>query len=187
MTGPIIVVGILLFFIMGVAGWVIGIYNGLVALKNNVDQAWSNIDVILKQRHNELTKLLEVVKGVKNFEQETLIKVTQARAMYDKAGSQASQQAGAQAVSGALKGLFAVAEAYPELKANQNFTQLQSRISELEEQIADRREMYNDTVNFFNTRIEQFPDTLVASMLNYRRRRYFRVDPVFKQDVKIHF
>jgi LemA protein len=165
----------------------VGIYNALVALKNAIEMAWSNIDVLLKQRHDELVKLLEVVKGVRDFEQGTLVKVTEARAAYEAAGTRHQAIAAAQAEGLALRGLFAVAEAYPQLKADANFMQLQTRVSELENQIADRREAYNDTVNLFNTRIEQFPDNLFAGLLNYRRREYFRPDAAETKDVDLSF
>ena len=183
----IIVGGVLALGSLALGGWAIGIYNSLVSIKNSVEQAFSNIDVLLKQRHNELTKLVEVVKGVKDFEQETLVKVTEARKQFDMAGNQAQALAAGAAEGLAISGLFAVAEQYPELKSNQNFMQLQTRISELEDQIADRREVYNDSVNIFNTRIEQFPDTLVANLLNYRRRQYFKVSEEHRKDVKISF
>ena len=143
--------------------------------------------MILKQRHDELGKLIEVVKGAKNFEQETLMKVTEARTRFSQASTPAQAMAAAGAETMAIRGLFAVAEAYPELKSNQNFTQLQERVSGLEGQIADRREVYNDTVNNFNTRIEQFPDLIFARLLAYARKEYFKVEAADKEDVKISF
>ncbi len=147
------------------------IYNNLVSLKHAVTKAWSNIDVLLKQRHDELPKLVETCKQYKQFEQETLEKVMQARA-----AAQTARQAGdVKGVGQAetqmrlgLGNLFAVAEAYPELKANQNYMQLQSRITGLENSIADRREFYNDSVNANNVRIEQFPDVIIARMLGFK-------------------
>ena len=183
----IVIGGVILLLILGVVFWGIGVYNSLVQIKNNVMRAFSNIDVLLKQRHNELTKLVDVVKGVKDFEQETLIKVTEARKQFEGAkGSDATLKAGL-AEGMALSGLFAVAEAHPDLKANENFMQLQTRIVEIENQIADRREVYNDSVNIYNTRIEQFPDNILAGMLGYQRRVYFKVDEASRKDVKISF
>ncbi len=184
----LIAAGVMLFAALGLLGWAIGLYNALVALKNQVEQAWANIDVLLKQRRDELGKLIDVVKGVKNFEQETLMKVTEARTRAAGAapGSAGAVQA-AQAESAAIRGFFAVAEAYPELKSNANFSQLQERISAIEGQIADRREVYNDSVNNFNTRIEQFPDTLLARVLGYQRREYFRASEAEKEDLKVQF
>ena len=177
---------VLVFLLLGLGGWAVGLYNALVALRNQVEQAWSNIDVLLKQRRDELTKAIEVVKGVKNFEQETLMKVTEARAKAGTAAGAAGAGA-AMAESAAIRGFFAVAESYPELKSNQNFLNLQERIGAIEGQIADRRELYNDSVNLFNTRIEQFPDNIAAGILGYRRYEYFKATEEEKADVKIQF
>ena len=148
----------------------IAIYNNLVKLKHAVSRAWANIDVLLKQRHDELPKLVETCKQYMKFEQDTLEKVMQARAE-----AQTARQAGDVKGVGAaetqmrlgLGNLFAVAEAYPELKANQSFQQLQARISGLENAIADRREFYNESVNINNVRIEQFPDLIVARLFKF--------------------
>src|SRR5438270_8954175 len=154
-----------LFAIAGVAVYLTTIYNGLVAIKNDIDKAWANIDVMLKQRHDELTKLLDVTKGYADFERETLTKITQARAQYSQAVTFDQKAQADQSMTTALRGFFAVAENYPELKANNNFMMLEKRITDLESQIADRREFYNDSVNTFNIRIQQIPDTFVASFM----------------------
>lgn len=182
-----VALAVLAFIALVLGGWAVGLYNGLVQVKTAVDQAWSNIDVLLKQRHDSLTKLIEVVKGAKNFEQETLEKVISARNRYAEAGNQAQALAGAQAEGLALRQLFALAESYPDLKANANFMQLQAEIGRLEEAIADRRELYNASVNINNTRLEQFPDMLLASIAGLRRRDYFQVADNEKQDVAIRF
>jgi len=151
----------------------VNIYNHLVRIKHNVSKAWSNIDVLLKQRHDEIPKLVETCKQYMTFEKETLEKVMQARNAVSSA-----RQSGNVGKLGAAEGmlrmglgnLFAVAEAYPELKANENFQHLQGRISGLESAISDRREFYNESVNINNTRIEQFPDIIVARMLNFEPR-----------------
>jgi len=153
--------------------YVINIYNHLVRIKHNVSKAWSNIDVLLKQRHDELPKLVETCKQYMKFEQETLEKVMQARNLVSAARE--SQDMGSLgAAEGMLRmglgNLFAVAEAYPDLKANENFQHLQTRISSLESAIADRREFYNESVNINNTRIEQFPDIIIARLLNFTPR-----------------
>src|SRR2546430_6965786 len=150
-----IVLLMFMFAIFGVVGYVVMIYNGLIALKNDIDKAWANIDVMLKQRHDELPKLLDVVKGYMNYERDTLLKITQARSMYQQAVTMDQKAQADQSMTTALRGFFAVAENYPDLKANNNFLQLQKRITELENQIADRREFYNDSVNTFNIRIQQ--------------------------------
>lgn len=158
------------FILIGVlavlAVYAVGIYNGLVRLKHNVGKSWSNIDVLLKQRHDELPKLVEVCRQYAKFEKETLEKVMAARS----AVSSAQQSMDIPALGAAetqlragLGRLFAVAEAYPDLKANQSFAQLASRISHLENAIADRREFYNESVNQNNIRLESFPDSLVAA------------------------
>ena len=146
------------------------IYNNLVSLKHNVGKAWANIDVLLKQRHDELPKLVETCKQYMQYERETLEKVMQARQSVASAQQQGDIAALGQA-EGALRlglgGLFAVAEAYPDLKADETFQHLQARISGLENAIADRREFYNESVNNNNVRIEQFPDLIIARIFNF--------------------
>src|SRR6184192_3026442 len=134
---------VLLAFLFAIAGFVIylvTIFNSLVALKNDIDKAWANIDVLLKQRHDELTKLLDVCKGYMDYERDTLLRITQARSQYQQAVNMDQKAEADQSMTTALRGFFAVAENYPDLKANNNFLQLQKRITELENQIADRRE-----------------------------------------------
>src|SRR6266850_6414125 len=171
-----IVLLMLMFAIFGVVGYVVMIYNGLIALKNDIDKAWANIDVLLKQRHDELSKLLDVTKGYANFERDTLTKITQARSQYSQAVTFDQKAQADQSMTSALRGFFAVAENYPDLKANSNFQQLQQRITQLENQIADRREFYNDSVNTFNIRIQQVPDTFVAAFMQLQPRSMFRVE-----------
>jgi LemA protein len=151
--------------------YLIIIYNNLVTLKHNVSKAWSNIDVLLKQRHDELPKLVETCRQYMQYEQDTLEKVMQARASVATA-----QQNGDILALGSAEGalrmglgsLFAVAEAYPELKADQSFQHLQARITGLENSIADRREFYNESVNINNVRIEQFPDVVLARFFGFK-------------------
>jgi len=150
------------------------VYNNLVAVRNNVAKAWANIDVLLKQRHDELPKLMDVCRGYKQFEQETLVRVAEARTQVARAREAhniaALGPAEAQLRAGVAR-VFALAEAMPELKANQNFLQLQGRITALEDSIADRREFYNESVNVNNVRIEQFPDLFVARLFGFREAR----------------
>jgi len=176
-----------LFAIAGVAIYLTTIYNGLVAIKNDIDKAWANIDVMLKQRHDELSKLLDVTKGYANFESGTLIKVTQARNQYQQAVTFDQKAQADQSMTSALRGFFAVAESYPDLKANSNFQTLEQRISSLENQIADRREFYNDSVNTFNIRIQQVPDTFVAAFMRLTPRTMLKVDEADKADVAMSF
>ncbi len=163
------------YVILGVVAmavvYVIVIYNSLVVLKHGVSKAWANIDVLLKQRHDELPKLVEVCKQYMGYEQQTLQRVMEARAQVSKAQRKGDLQALGEA-EGSLRlglgNLFALAEAYPDLKANDNFQHLQKRISGLENAIADRREFYNDSVNRNNVRIEQFPDVIIARLLAFK-------------------
>ena len=183
------IVGIIvLAVVIGLALYVIGIYNHLVRLKHNVSKAWSNIDVILKQRHDEIPKLVETCKQYMKFEQETLERVMQARSQV----SQARQNQGVPglgAAEGALRmglgQLFAVAEDYPELRANENFQHLQSRISSLENTIADRREFYNESVNINNIGIETFPDVIVARLFGFGERDLLEFEAQEIADVNV--
>jgi LemA protein len=170
-----IVVGVaLLFVIVGLGWYAITIYNGLVQCRNDIDKAWSNIDVMLKQRHDELTNLVEVCKGYIKFEQDTLVKIAQARSQYAQAVTVGQKAQADQSVTTAMQGIFAVAENYPQLRASDNFMQLQARITALEDRIADRREFYNDSVNAYNVRMQQMPDTLMASMMHLTPRPMFK-------------
>ena len=162
---------ILLAAAIVVALYGISLYNGLVRLKHNVSKAWANIDVLLKQRHDELPKLVEVCRQYMGFESDALERVTQARNQVQQARSKGDIGALGMA-EGALRmglaGLFAVAEAYPDLKADNGFQHLRTRISTLENEIADRREYYNETVNQNNIQIEQFPDILIARFFGFK-------------------
>lgn len=176
-----------LFVLVGLAVYAVTIFNGVVALKNDVAKAWANIDILLKQRHDELPKLLDVTKGYMDYERDTLQKITQARSMFQQAVSMDQKAKADQSMTSALRGFFAVAENYPELKTNNNFMQLQKRITELENSIADRREFYNDSVNTLNTRIQQIPDTFVAAFMNLTPQPMFKVEEGDKADVSMSF
>ncbi len=168
--------------------YIVVIYNNLVSLKHNVSKAWSNIDVLLKQRHDELPKLISTCKEYMRHEQETLEKVTQARSAVSNAREKGDVGALGMAETQlrvGLGSLFALAEAYPELKANQSFANLQNRITTLENTIADRREFYNDTVNNNNVRIEQFPDVIIASLLRFDARALLEFSDEEKKDVDV--
>jgi LemA protein len=171
-----------------VAVYAVMIYNGLVNLKHNVSKAWANIDVLLKQRHDEIPKLVEVCKQYRQFEQDTLQRVIEARSKVFAASQ--SQNVGAlgqaeTALRASLGNLFAVAEAYPDLKTNEQFLNLHTRISALENAIADRREFYNESVNLNNVRIEQFPDVIVAGMFGFTRRQPLKFSDAEKADVDV--
>ena len=187
-VGTVVTLAVLAFLVVAaiaIIGYVIGIYNNLVTLKNDIDRSFSNIDVLLKQRHDELPKLIETCKGYMQYEQKTLQAITEARTAFLKATSVHEKAQADNLISGALKSLFAVAESYPDLKANTNFLQLQKRISELEERIADRREFFNDHVNTYNIRIQQLPDVFVARMLSLQRRELFKVTEEERRDVEV--
>lgn len=173
---------------LGAVLYAIIIYNNLVNLKHAVSKAWSNIDVLLKQRHDELPKLIETCKQYMKFEQDTLEKVMQARSAAQAARASGDVKGVGQAETQmrlGLGNLFAVAEAYPELKANQSFQQLQARISGLENAIADRREFYNETVNNNNVRIEQVPDVLIARIFNFQPADLLEFSEAEKADVDV--
>ena len=176
---------VILLVVAGLFIYFITIYNSLVRLRNDIDKAWANINVLLKQRHDELPKLIETCKGYMQYEQKTFQLVTEARTAFMRATSVGEKAQADNLTSGALKSLFAVAENYPELKANNNFMQLQGRISELEEKIADRREFFNDDVNTYNIRIQQLPDVFVAHLLNLQRRDLFKVSEEDRRDVEM--
>ncbi len=184
--GVTILVGLVVILaVVGVFVYLLTIYNSLVRLRNDIDKAWSNIDVLLKQRHDELPKLIETCKGYMQYEQKTFQMVVEARNAYSKATTLAEKAQADNMITGALKSLFAVSENYPDLKANNNFMQLQNRITELEEKIADRREFFNDDVNTYNIRIQQLPDVFVAGMMGLKHKDMFKVLEEDRQDVEV--
>jgi LemA protein len=166
--------------------YTVSLYNHLVSVKHAVGKAWANIDVLLKQRHDELPKLVEVCKQYQHFEQNTLQRVIAARARVHEASQQQDIPALGQAegmLRAGLGNLFAVVEAYPDLKANDNFMQLQHRITSLENAIADRREFYNDSVNINNVQIEIFPANLIARLFNFTEKPLLEFASAEKADV----
>lgn len=175
------------FAVVAVVYFVI-IYNRLVSLKHNTSKAWSNIDVLLKQRHDELPKLVETCKQYMNHERETLEKVIRARAEVFQAreSSDMTKLGGAETrLRQGLSSLFAVAESYPELKANESFRHLEMRITGLEDSIADRREFYNESVNHNNIRLEQFPDVLIARLFAFKAFELLEFSEEEKRDVDL--
>jgi LemA protein len=175
------------FLMVGTIGYGLTIYNSLVALRNNIRRSWSNIDVLLKQRHDELPKLVQTCEGYMRHEQHVFDRLSEARAALAGAKTVAERAGAEGLLSKALGQFFAVAEAVPELKANQSFLQLQNRISDLENQIADRREFYNDTATTFNIRIQQIPDKVVAEWLACKPADLFTVDEEDRRDVELKF
>lgn len=187
MNGTFVVGLVLVFGIIGILVYAVGIYNTLVRLSNNIDKAWSNIDVTLKQRHDELPKLVQVCNSYMTHERETLESVTNARSAYSRSTSVDEKTKAENQLTRALGKLFAVAEQYPDLKANQEFLNVQQRISSLESTIADRREFYNDSVNLYNIGIEQIPAVWVAQQVGYRARPLLAVAQSDRQDVELTF
>jgi len=178
---------VVLFVVVGFAGYLLSLYNSLVSLKNEVVRSWSNTDVLLKQRHDELPKLIRTCEGYMQHERAIFDKLSEARSALRAAQSVAQRADAESQLTRALGQFFAVAEAYPDLKANQSFLALQNRISDLENQIADRREFYNDVVTTFNTRIQQIPDRFVADLLTCVPAELFQVEAEDRRDVEINF
>jgi LemA protein len=175
----VVVVLIVGFFWLG--------YNGLVKRRNQVDNAWSQIDVQLKRRHDLIPNLVETVKGYAAHERGTFEAVTQARANAINAQTPADQAQAENVLSGALKSLFAVAEAYPDLKANQNFLNLQEELTASEDRVAYARQYYNDSVLSYNTQIQKFPTVLLAGMFHFEKREFFDAAPEETETPQVQF
>lgn len=167
--------------------WAIAIYNGLIVLKNRVDEAWSDIDVQLKRRYDLIPNLVNTVKGYAAHEKEVFEKVTEARSRAMNAENTADKVEAENALSGTLKSLFALAENYPDLKANQNFLELQRELTDTEDKIQASRRFYNGNVRDFNTKIEVFPNNIFAKMLNFVKREFFEAEGEAKEAVKVEF
>jgi LemA protein len=186
---PMLVVTLLLLALLVVAlVYGVRIYNGLVSLRENVRKAWANIDVLLTQRHDELPKLVETCKRYMAYERETLERVMQARAAVFRAqgaGDVTALGAAEEQLRAGLGRLFAVAENYPELKADASFRHLQARITELEEAIADRRELYNESVNLNNIRLQTFPDLIVARQFDFKQASLLEFAEEQRRDVDL--
>ena len=176
---------VLLLVVVGIGVYVATIYNSLVQVKHNVDQAWSNIDVLLKQRGDELGKLIDAVKGYLAYERDLLTRLTTLRSQVAHGGPDASRLAAEREIGAGVGRLFALAENYPDLKSSGNFLELQKRITALEEQIAHRREFYNDAVNINNSRMEQVPDRLMAGTAGLQRRPLFEATVDERADIDI--
>lgn len=186
LTNPLVLA--VLAILIVVLLYAVMLYNQLVSIKHAVSQAWSNIDVLLRQRHDELPKLVEACRRYMQHEQDTLEKVVRARSAVAQARERSDVKGVGQAESALRSGLgqlFAVAENYPDLKASESFQHLQQRISGLESGIADRRELYNAAVNINNVRIEQFPDVLVARTFHFRAAELLQFSEAEKSDVDL--
>jgi LemA protein len=184
----LIVLIVLAVIVLGLLGWVAGAYNGLVRLRNQLENAWAQIDVQLKRRCDLIPNLVETVKGYAKHESGTLEAVIQARNMAVSAKSVADRAQAENVLSGALKSLFAVAEAYPNLKADQNFLRLQEELTSTENKIAFSRQFYNDSVMSYNTQIEVFPQNIIAGLFHFIRREFFEVkDEAAREAPKVSF
>lgn len=182
-----IILWILIGIVVVAVFWIIAVYNGLITLKNRVDEAWSDIDVQLKRRYDLIPNLINTVKGYASHEKDLLEKVTQARANAIGANGVHDKEVAENVLTGALKSVFAVAENYPDLKANQNFLELQRELSDTENKIQAARRFYNGNARDFNIKIEVFPNNLIAGKLNFSKREFFEAEASEKENVKVEF
>lgn len=178
---------IILVIIAVLAVWLIAIYNGLIKLRNRVDEAWSDIDVQLKRRYDLIPNLINTVKGYASHEKEVFEKVTEARTRAMNAGTTNEKAEAENMLSGTLKSLFAVSENYPDLKANQNFLELQRELTDTEDKIMASRRFYNGNVRDFNTKIQVFPNNLLVGTLNFKAYDFFETAEAEKENVKVEF
>jgi len=185
MAATITVLFLIVAAVVAALAYFVMLYNSLVQVKNNVDQAWSNIDVLLKQRADELGKLIDAVKAYLGYERDLLTRLTTLRTQVARGGADAARLAAEKELSAGVGRLLAVAENYPDLKSSGNFLDLQRRITGLEEQIAHRREFYNDAVNINNVRMEQFPDRLLVGVAGLQRRPLFQASDQDRSDVDV--
>ncbi len=187
MLAVIIVLAVALGVVLLVGLMMLGIYNGLIRSRVRTREAWSGIDVQLKRRASLIPNLVETVKGYAAHEREVLENVTRARAMLEQAGGAAQAAQADNVLTGALRSLFAVAENYPQLRANENFLALQQELSDIEEKVAFARQFYNRNVMDFNTRIQVFPSVLMANMFNFERFEFFEAEEGAREDVQVSF
>ena len=182
--------GVLIFIsVLIVLGlYFVAMYNGLVKLKNQSEEAWSSIDIQLKRRHDLIPNLVETVKGYASHEKDTLTKVIEARNMAMQASGGIEKRAEAENfLTGTLKSLFALSESYPQLRANENFLHLQNSLNEIEDNIQNARRYYNAVVRDLNTKIESFPTNIISGMFNFNKKEYFEIDEKEKEPVQVKF
>ncbi|MCB0346470.1 MAG: LemA family protein [Bdellovibrionales bacterium] len=179
MTGSLI----FLIVLLAAAAWTVAAYNGLIKYRVETENAWSQIDVQLKRRYDLIPNLVETVKGYASHEKETLERVINARnsAMGAAGGSEAQRAVAENMLTGALKSLFALSEAYPDLKANQNFLKLQEELTSTENKIGFARQFYNDSVRTYRVKRESFPSNIIANMFNFKQREFFELDETEKE------
>ena len=181
-----VVIVVIAFVVIVVVALILA-YNGLVRQRNRIDNAWSQIDVQLKRRYDLIPNLVETVKGYAAHERQVFENVTQARANAINAQGPAQQGEAENVLSGALRSLFAVAEAYPELKANQNFLSLQEELTSTEDRVAYARQFYNDSVLSYNNKLQTFPRNVIAGMFSFEKREYFEGEPEATGPVRVQF
>ena len=181
----IVVIFIISLVIIGLFSWFFTIYNGLIHVKENIKKSWANIDVLLMQRSDEIPKLIKVLKSFAKHEKKMFDNVMVARKSYLGANSITEKADADNQISDALKSVFALSEAYPELRSNENFLNLQDRISGLENEISDRRELYNESVNNYNIRIQSLPDVVIANAMGLDQEEMFQVHDLKKKDIDI--
>ena len=178
MTPPDIAALFAVVLVVGVVGFIVlSSYNAVVALRQRIDKAWSNIGVVLRQRHDQLPNLVAAVRGLMAYERDVLTRVTEARAAYAPDAPIPDQAQTSEATTAAVRSLFAVVERYPDIKSAANVADLQDEIERLESMIADRRELYNDQVYRYNTRISQVPGAILAPIFGWKPREFFAADP----------
>jgi LemA protein len=183
----VIILAVLLGAVLLMGLMMLGIYNGLIRSRVRTREAWAGIDVQLKRRASLIPNLVETVKGYASHEREVLENVTRARAMLEQAGSAGQAAQADNVLTGALRSLFAVSENYPQLRANENFLELQRELSDIEEKIAFARQFYNRNVVDFNTRIQVFPSVIIANMFNFERSEFFEAEEAAREDVQVSF
>jgi LemA protein len=182
------ILAILLAGVIGLGFLVMSIYNSLIALRNKAEESWSDIDTQLKRRFDLIPNVIETVKGYASHEKETFQKVTEARTMAMGAQSVKEKEVADNMLTGALKSIFALSEAYPDLKANQNFMQLQNTLKEIEENIQLSRRYYNATIRDLNTKIETFPSNIIANMFKFEKKVFFEIEnKEERENVKVDF
>ena len=181
----VVIIFVIILIVIGLVSWFFTVYNGLIHVKENIKKSWANIDVLLMQRSDEIPKLIKVLKSFVKHEKTMFDNVMDARKSYLGANSIDEKADADNQISDALKSVFALSEAYPELRSNDNFLNLQDRISGLENEIADRRELYNESVNNYNIRIQSLPDVVIANALGLGSEKMFKVEASKKKDVEI--
>ena len=180
-----VIIFVLVLILFSLISWFLTIYNGLIQVKENIKKSWANIDVLLMQRSDEIPKLVKVLKSFVKHEKKMFDNIIEARSFYLGASNISEKADADNEMSSALKSVFALSEAYPELRSNDNFLKLQERIGGLENDIADRRELYNESVNNYNIRIQSLPDAFIANSMNLTAEEMFKVDEKKKKDVDI--